>query len=234
MLKPRGIRNNNPGNIEKGEPWKGTENVTQHDSRFVTFSKPEYGIRAIVRILMTYQSRHKLYNIDDIINRWAPDVENNTEAYISQVEKYVGVGRFNQIDVRDYDIVKKLVKAIIKHENGMQPYDDETINAGLALAGVTPENSHIVVASDKDYKKDRKNKQAGVMATATGGTGVAIGAVTMVEQIDRVHALLLDKSFIFISICAVICFGLLVYQNREPIIDWFKRIFSLVNSDAYD
>lgn len=226
MRSPRGIRNNNPGNIEKGDPWKGTENVLQQDERFVTFSKPEYGIRAIVRILMTYQNKHKLHNIEQIINRWAPDFENNTDAYISSVEKATGINRHAYIDVRDFETVSKLVRAIIKHENGMQPYDNATITAGIALAGIAPEDSHIIVTSEKEFKKEKKNKQAGVMATATGGTGVVVGGVAMIEQMDRLHGLLSDKSFIFIAGCAITCFGFLIYQNREYITDWLKNIWT--------
>lgn len=223
MKAPRGIRNNNPGNIEKGEPWKGTEGIPQTDSRFATFRSPEYGIRAIVRILMTYQRKHKLHNIRQIISRWAPNNENNTESYINAVSNAVGLNPDEMLDVRDYKTLNGLVRAIIKHENGKQPYSDDIINAGLALGGVTPENSMVTIKTKKQIEKDKGKAQAGVYATATGGAGVLYGGVTVVEQIDRVHNVLSNKSIIFIGICAVACFGFLIYQNRDAIKGWFNR-----------
>ena len=42
-MPARGIRNNNPGNIRKGEKWKGLSPI-QNDSSFCVFKSPEYGI----------------------------------------------------------------------------------------------------------------------------------------------------------------------------------------------
>lgn len=48
-IKPRGIRNNNPGNIRRnGDPWQGLAE-TQGDKEFFTFTTPVYGIRALAR-----------------------------------------------------------------------------------------------------------------------------------------------------------------------------------------
>lgn len=128
---PRGIRNNNPGNIERNSiKWKGmSEN--QSDSRFVVFESPEYGIRALCRILRTYQSRYDLRTINEIINRYAPSGENYTENYIAFVEKETGYSQNKVLDLSNNDVIMKLVKAIIKFENGQQPYDNATIQRGI-------------------------------------------------------------------------------------------------------
>ena len=53
MSQPRGIRNNNPGNIEhNGTNWQGMDNPP-HDGRFIRFVTPQYGIRAMARVLTT-------------------------------------------------------------------------------------------------------------------------------------------------------------------------------------
>jgi len=84
-VKPRGIRNNNPGNIRRnGDPWQGLAE-TQGDKEFFTFATPVYGIRALARTLITYQDRHGLRTIRQIISRWAPPVENDTESYVKAV-----------------------------------------------------------------------------------------------------------------------------------------------------
>jgi len=128
----RGIRNNNPGNIRQGTSrWQGMS-ATQPDSEYVTFDSPIYGIRAMAKLLTNYQTRYGLKTIREIITRWAPPVENITESYIANVSRIVGASPDQEIDVAGSMV--PLVKAIITHENGQQPYTDEQINQGIALA----------------------------------------------------------------------------------------------------
>ncbi|MER0817385.1 structural protein, partial [Pseudomonas aeruginosa] len=140
---PRGIRNFNPGNIRhaKGTRWQGMS-ANQNDSAFVQFTGPQWGIRAIARTLITYQDKHALRTIRQIISRWAPPSENNTESYIRQVAARVGVAPDARIDVYDYRTMRTLVEAIVRHENGPGPlpegswYGEGLINEGLHLAGI--------------------------------------------------------------------------------------------------
>jgi hypothetical protein len=135
---PRGIFNCNPGNIRKSsEPWRGLlPDAVQTDPAFFRFSAPEWGIRAIAVILRTYQTKHGLKSVRALIHRWAPTVENDTEAYVAAVAKAVGVGPDEPIDLRDADDMRGMVLAIIRHENGQQPYDMAVINRGLERAGI--------------------------------------------------------------------------------------------------
>lgn len=127
----RGLRNNNPGNIRKsGTAWQGLA-PAQTDDSFFQFVSPEYGIRALGKVLNTYMNAYGLITVNGIINRWAPPNENNTDAYVQAVADSMEVDP-NQA-LTDMD-VPALTKAIIKHENGMQPYSDSQINAGLSLA----------------------------------------------------------------------------------------------------
>ena len=134
---PRGIRNNNPGNIERtGTQWQGMA-PEQTDPRFLQFVSPEYGIRAMARILTNYQRLYGLNTVEQIINRWAPPVvngkvENDTGAYIRHVADALGVLPNQPIQVQDH--LPQLVAMIIKHENGQQPYDAGTIQRGVAMA----------------------------------------------------------------------------------------------------
>ena len=50
---PRGIRNKNPGNIKLGTDWDGLA-AEQLDPTFCTFGEAVMGIRALMRILLTY------------------------------------------------------------------------------------------------------------------------------------------------------------------------------------
>ena len=137
MSLPRGIRNNNPGNIRWGSDWYGLDpNGKEKDASFCVFTRPEYGIRALARLLVNYQKLHKLNTIRKIIERYAPVNENNTEAYVLHVAKQVGVDADEAILVMEHERMKPLVKAIIMHENGVMPYADKVIDEGLVLAGI--------------------------------------------------------------------------------------------------
>ncbi|HHT1617910.1 TPA: hypothetical protein ACTYT4_000125 [Enterobacter hormaechei] len=129
----RGIRNNNPGNLEysKTNPWVGQ---TGDDGRFAKFETPEHGIRALGRNLLSYQ-RQGIDTVSDIINRWAPPSDNNnTDAYIQAVCAQLGVTADQQLDASNPDTLKALCAAIIHHENGNQPYSDQQLSSGVSAA----------------------------------------------------------------------------------------------------
>lgn len=129
----RGIRNNNPGNLEfsKSNPWSGQ---TGDDGRFAKFETPEHGIRALGRNLLSYQ-RQGIDTVSDIINRWAPPSDNNnTDAYIQAVCTQLGVTADQQLDASNPDTLKALCAAIIHHENGSQPYSDQQLATGVSAA----------------------------------------------------------------------------------------------------
>lgn len=134
-LMPRGIRNNNPGNIEANSAnmWSGTEG---DDGRFVKFKEAKWGIRAMAVLLTNYQLLHKLNTIEGIVNRWAPPKENDTGSYVDVVAATVGIEPHEPIDISDASVMMPLVKAIITVENGQQPYADSVILEALKLAGI--------------------------------------------------------------------------------------------------
>lgn len=130
---PRGVRNNNPGNLEasSSNPWVGQ---TGSDGRFAKFETPEHGIRALGRNLISYQ-RQGIDTVSDIINRWAPPSDNNdTTAYIKAVCAQLGVTADQPIDASNPDTLQALCAAIIKHENGSQPYSADQLSTGVSAA----------------------------------------------------------------------------------------------------
>ncbi|MBB7805647.1 hypothetical protein HEL80_021410, partial [Escherichia coli] len=131
--RTRGIRNNNPGNLEysKTNPWVGQ---TGDDGRFAKFETPEHGIRALGRNLMSYQ-RQGIDTVSEIINRWAPPTDkNDTMSYIKAVCEQLGVSADEPLDASNPDTLKALCAAIIHHENGSQPYSDQQLTAGVSAA----------------------------------------------------------------------------------------------------
>lgn len=131
MTESRGLRIGNPGNIRRGPSiWRGQSKI-QSDPLFVTFDDPKWGIRAIVKIMRTYKSQG-VHTIEQVINRYAPPSENNTEAYVAAVCAECSVHPTDDVDLDE--IMPLLVKAIIWHEQGCCPFADSQIAEGIELA----------------------------------------------------------------------------------------------------
>lgn len=132
-VTPRGIRNNNPGNIRNaaGTVWVGQTGID--DAGFCVFDTPEHGIRALAKVLQAYQVKHGLMTIAQMIDRWAPPNENDTEAYTLAVCKACSASPNNPYLLTPPRLAT-MVTAIIRHENGEQPYTTDTLNAGVDAA----------------------------------------------------------------------------------------------------
>lgn len=193
---PRGIRNHNPGNIEKGSPWQGLAEDQSADRRFCVFKAPEWGIRAIARILVAYQDKHKLKTVRGIINRWAPPNENDTAAYVEHVAGKLGVdARLGHVDVTDYETCRVLVEAIIRHENGPNRatadgrwYDAATVNRGLELAGIEAPLADKVEVLEEAHPLSQSRTVRGGQVAAAGGT-VALASAGVAELAPAVPVL---------------------------------------------
>ena len=132
-IKPRGIRNNNPGNIRHGSKWQGLS-AEQGDDAFAQFDTPEFGIRALAVLLRNYEKKYGINTIRGIISRYAPSNENDTNSYSRAVAVSTGYGEDQPLDLSSDVLITNIIKAIIKHENGEQPYALATIDAGVSLA----------------------------------------------------------------------------------------------------
>lgn len=140
---PRGIRNHNPGNIRlSGTRWQGQKPV-QNDKSFVEFTAPLFGLRALMRVLLSYHLRHQLDTVESIINRWAPPHENPTDHYAFCVARLMRVKRLDRLKLTEAKTLVRLAQAICLQENGPPPlsrppfwYDDNLFGdaASRALA----------------------------------------------------------------------------------------------------
>ena len=129
-----GLRNNNPLNIRRmpGTTWKGSLTPApspQGEGRFVQFISIEWGLRAAFVLLRTYSAKYKLNSIRDIVTRWAPPTENDTETYIRTVCRLTGFGGNQRLTEQDWP---KLVQAMAQVESGAL-LSEETIQKGFAL-----------------------------------------------------------------------------------------------------
>lgn len=121
---PRGYRNNNPLNIRlcTGVNWQGAvPKQEQKDKEFVQFKTMAYGFRAAFCIFRTYITSHHRNTITDIIKRWAPPSENNTNAYIRHVAELTGLHTDYPLHWENPGQMKRLARAMATIENGFFP-----------------------------------------------------------------------------------------------------------------
>lgn len=131
-----GIRQNNPGNLELGQNWKGLAEKLPGD-RFCRFVSPLFGIRAMALLISNYSKRHGINTIRGMIERYAPGHENNVDAYVSSVSKRSGLPPDRPIDLSAAPTLAKIIPAMIHHENGLQPYPQDLIVEAIKMAGAT-------------------------------------------------------------------------------------------------
>lgn len=126
--QPLGIRYNNPGNLRL---WPG---AAVGANGFSMFPTPEAGIAAAAKNLMAYQDRHGINTIAGIVNRWAPASDgNNVPAYIANLTKQTGFGANQPLNLHDEKTLAPLLSAIIRHENGQQPYSQQQIEQAVKV-----------------------------------------------------------------------------------------------------
>lgn len=180
----RGIRNNNPGNIDYNEnnPWQGRlPHVYTIEPRFERFESPQMGIRALARLLITYSDKHNAKSITQLIKRYAPPHENGTDAYVTFVARRLGISPTIALDVHRYDTMKPLVEAIIAYENKGYVYPEAVVDAGLALAGVVKPTAKVTVETKKPILKDAGTWER--VATATGGGLLTVEAIRQTREV---------------------------------------------------
>ena len=127
----RGIRNNNPLNIRKNSTFEWNGEIGRDNAGFVIFDTHENGIRAAMKLMLTYRNKYGLYTVAGIINRWSPPIENDTQSYINNVSSKLGVDPNSMLSL---DAYPQLIEAMIYHENGSAPFSIAQINQGVKAA----------------------------------------------------------------------------------------------------
>ncbi len=131
---PRGIRNNNPGNIERNPNNQWLGKIEGNDPRFESFSTFAYGTRALVKLLKNYIDRGN-NTVSKIVSRWAPaSVDNNpTASYASKVAERSRLGLHTPLQA-DKDTLRRLTQAIADFENGLSGVvSDQVFEAAYSL-----------------------------------------------------------------------------------------------------
>ena len=131
---------NNPGAVKCTHlttEWDGLDDPPQTNG-FCNFRDIESGVRAIAKILLTYQRAYGLTTVGGMVERYSPaGVDgNNTAEYVLYVSGKLGVISDEVINVGDYAYMRPFVEAIIAFEN-IGPFPtSQQIDRGLELAGI--------------------------------------------------------------------------------------------------
>lgn len=112
---PLSIQNNNPGNLRLA----GQPGATEGQGGFAAFSSPGQGLRALTRqVVLDTQTRGM--NLEDFLNKYAPPSENQTNQYISFVERQTGLDAKSKVPESK---IPQLVRAIVRMEGGQEAVD---------------------------------------------------------------------------------------------------------------
>ncbi|RDI07041.1 structural protein [Flavobacterium sp. AG291] len=136
---PRGIRNNNPGNlIQTSISWVGKVPLSQNtDGKFEQFIELRYGLRAMMRDLISDIKGGK-NTIQALITEYAPSFENNTVSYINTVAASVGITALDLIELSQETIIA-ICKIMVRIENGPtvnQYITDSDYTEAMAIIGL--------------------------------------------------------------------------------------------------
>ena len=181
---PRGIRNNNPGNVEHNSrnKWLGLADPAS-DGRYCRFEHPQFGIRAMLWVLLTYQAKYRLKTIKQLIERYAPRQDKNaTDEYIDYVAKKAGLKPTEAISLREFKTAVAVVTAMIEFENGInqQYYPASLVETAVGLVITTDDENS--VGTVKPVVKSTEQLAVGGAAVGTGGMAGLEWLKTQVEN----------------------------------------------------
>jgi len=119
---PRGIRNNNFGNIKDGAFAKTLEGYKGADEGgFAVFETPEHGAQAMHSLLDVY-GRKGMKTVRDVVSRWAPASDgNDVDAYAKFVAN--GGDPDAPIDLSNPEVRAGMAKRMSMFENGVSNFD---------------------------------------------------------------------------------------------------------------
>lgn len=143
---PRGIRNNNPGNLnyagQAGATMEGGEG-----GRFAVFESMQHGVAALYKQLQLYFKRG-INTLSSIVKTYAPASDNNNvDAYISALTKATGKGANEVLDSGDTATIARLMKGIVDHENGKGYISSSDIMGGIQLGAGSSASRNMPVAA---------------------------------------------------------------------------------------
>ena len=128
----RGYRNFNPGNIRQSDVAYTGEVEPSKDPAFKQFRTMALGYRAMFVLLHTYSVKYQLKTLREMIERYAPPVENDTTEYVNFVSNRTKVADISTVDTMNERQMIPIVAAMARVENGSDP-DMDDVKQGWEL-----------------------------------------------------------------------------------------------------
>lgn len=201
---PRGIRNNNPLNIEDGDFAKSQPGYAGTDGRFAKFETPEHGTAAASNLLDSY-GRRGLNTVGGIVGRWAPASDgNDSTGYAANVAKQLGIAPDAPLTPQQRPA---LIAAMGKQENGV-PIQVASANPSFVpgapapspavtqIAAALPSSAvplpmarpaaapaPVVAASDDEDTPPNATPTQGVLPAGVAKVAGALGAPTAIAPV---------------------------------------------------
>lgn len=93
-------------------------NIRKDANSFLRFENKEDGMDAMARQLLLYQQRDGLNTLGGVINKWAPQSENDTSGYLKYMSQKLGIGIDDQINFGDPAFLGRFMHAMAGMEKG--------------------------------------------------------------------------------------------------------------------
>jgi uncharacterized protein (TIGR02594 family) len=156
----RSWRNNNPGNIRKGD-FVITAGAIGDDGSFGIFADLKSGLAAITALLQTASYRD--LTLEGAIFRYAPPSENDTGAYVDFVESKSGVSRGEVMRQLAPERLAAVAEAIRKMEGWVEGIEraDQPASLLAASPGVAPSGITSAAAASGEWMQIAE-EQAGL------------------------------------------------------------------------
>jgi hypothetical protein len=185
----RGMRNNNPGNLEAGA-FATAHGATGTDGRFAVFPTMAAGNAAMLALLQSKAyAGGGINTISGIINKYAPSSENDTASYIKAITAATGIAPGAKLTP---DQLKRVQIAMAVHESGA------TGGRNFMRIGANPKDEY-AATYDPNYSPDMGfgpsvNVRGGGQTLAS--TRFAMFAARIGSQIGASGSNLMQRGFV--------------------------------------
>lgn len=140
----RNYRNNNPGNLVSGTVSKRNGQIGVV-ARFAVFPTEEAGWNALRDCL---KNTYGNYTIIEMVPKYAPSHENDTDAYVATLLKNTGISKNKRINQLTKDEFEALVKTIARVEGKLRPTLTELPPGKKRITRVMKDEKGVIVQYD--------------------------------------------------------------------------------------
>ncbi|MFT9095915.1 MAG: phage tail protein [Gluconobacter cerinus] len=160
LKQPRGMRNNNPGNLLFAGQSGATLEKGTLLPKFAAFPTMDAGIQALRAQLLRYGTRGD-DTISSILAHYAPPNENDTARYEGFLASRLHIGPHDHLALQDPNVMRAMVEGITSMEVGPGTLSPSVINHGLQAAVMpSPSSSSQGAAQPQNLRVEIDHRNA--------------------------------------------------------------------------